>query len=45
MYEKNKSSLGASGKSSVVYPAQSYMYKDRITRDVHDESHYSRVSD
>ena len=45
MYEKNKSSLGTSGKSSVVYPAQSYMYKDRITRDVHDESHYSRVSD
>ena len=45
MYEKKKSSIGTSGKSSVIYPAQSYMYKDRLTRDVHDESHYSRVSD
>lgn len=46
MYEKKKTSIGSpSGKSSVIYPAQSYMYKDRITRDVHDESHYTRVSD
>ncbi len=46
MYEKKKSTFGSTyGKSSVVYPAQSYVYKDRITRDVHDESHYSRLSD
>ncbi len=43
MYEREKSSF--QGNSPVIYPAQTYVYKDRLVRDVHDASQYSRVKD
>jgi TolB-like protein len=34
-----------SGKSSVIYPADTYRYQGRLVRDVHDQSQYQRIED
>lgn len=33
------------GHSSVIYPADSYMYSGHLVRDVHDQSQYQRIDD
>ena len=47
MYNKEHSFLGFGnrGKSTVIYPADTYMYQEKLVRDVHDQSQYSRTND
>lgn len=42
MFNKEHS-FSSSGKDPVVYPADTYLYQQKLVRDVHDQSQYSRT--
>src|SRR5574344_2341695 len=45
MYNKENTFFGNKGKTTVVYPADTYQYEQKLVRDVHDQSQYSRTGD
>ena len=45
MYNKDNTFFGNKGKTTVVYPADTYQYEQKLVRDVHDQSQYSRTGD